>query len=306
MTEAHRRFFQWSLAVALTVTVFWFLFGAVPIAQIAEELGGLEPGLLALALGLSVLTNVFVTSLRWARILRRLGHRVPLRAILFVKLASDPITTVTPLRAGEVSRPAYLRRVHDIPVGAGVFSVAVEYLLNVLTFVLLGIAGGLWALGAGTLRAPEASRNLGATPLFAGMFADALRRLPARIRQHADDLRTVLEDVPIVVMSLAFCVGDVVSVWLLSHALHCPLPFSTALLATPVIVLVSALPFTVAGLGVREGLFVLFLRGHADPVSLLSLGLLFSFVEHLFPMMLGLPFLTGFLRRTMRGRSGPR
>ena len=90
-----------------------------------------------------------------------------------------------------------------------------------------------------------------------------------------------------------------INFYILSKAINLNIPFSKMILIFPMIIIISFIPFSIAGLGVREGLVILFFSGFASTQSLLSFGILISFVEYLLPALLGLFFVKPFLSKVL-------
>ena len=64
-------------------------------------------------------------------------------------------------------------------------------------------------------------------------------------------------------------------IWLLTRALSLDVPDSVILLTGPVVFASLALPVSLNGIGVREGVFVYFLHGYAARPQAVALGLAF-------------------------------
>jgi uncharacterized membrane protein YbhN (UPF0104 family) len=126
------------------------------------------------------------------------------------------------------------------------------------------VAGGL-ALVVGWWISPRLVRLLPETNRFRRQVEDELgpfwgdRRLLARV----------------VVVSLAFHLTQVGVQWVLVRAADSAVPFSYCLVYHPVISLMTALPVSVSGLGVREGGYLYFLtRINLDDSIAVTVGLL--------------------------------
>ncbi len=69
-----------------------------------------------------------------------------------------------------------------------------------------------------------------------------------------------------------------------------------------VVVLMSNVPLTVAGIGPREATLTALFADFADPAVLVSIGLMMSFSIHIVPSILGIPWMFPLLR-TLAGPS---
>jgi len=80
---------------------------------------------------------------------------------------------------------------------------------------------------------------------------------------------------------------------LISKAVNVSIPVYEILICVPLIILIGSIPVTFLGIGLRESAVLFFFLKYSFPEKLLSLGILYSFVGYLIPMILGL-FLVGF------------
>ncbi len=105
--------------------------------------------------------------------------------------------------------------------------------------------------------------------------------LPARLRGAAGDVRETVRAcvrTPVLLRTIAlgatFQALVVLSVWLLARAIALDLAYAVTAVTLPPVLLVAALPISVAGYGVREGAYVVLLRHvgvDATDATLLSL-----------------------------------
>lgn len=92
----------------------------------------------------------------------------------------------------------------------------------------------------------------------------------------ADDLRAILADPKLLIASLTVHLGVIATFWALAKALDVPAGFALCLAAVPPVVLLSTLPISLAGWGVREGAAV-FMFGLAGIASGDALALSIAF-----------------------------
>jgi hypothetical protein len=87
---------------------------------------------------------------------------------------------------------------------------------------------------------------------------------------------------------------ELITVYLVSIALSMPIPFYKILIFMPIIILIANIPITILGLGIREAAILFFFAEYGLKQQLLSLGILCSFIEYIFPAIIGAS-LTGYL-----------
>lgn len=323
------RLLKWLLSLALTALLLWAVLRQVDFGQTLRYLDQARPLHLLAALAVSFLANCWLAAEKWRFIVRRLGLELPPREALMLKMSSGLIKSILPFRSGEASRVVYLKRAYEYPLASSTVSLIVELGSNLLVFAVLIPAFGLilianpkgcllpliLCLGAGSLVVILAAR----TPLR-GAIVRFTERLPgARIRAAA---RAVLSTpgrfsagdwAAILGYSLVIQSGKFATFYLINRSLGIGLSAPSYFVVLPLSILVSTVPLTFLGMGVREYSLVDLIPFYnqelvramgASDLSALVLGsaLLFSVVEYIFPALLGVFWLKPFFN----GLSGSR
>jgi len=288
------------LKVAVSLGLLGALAWVLDWGPILATLAGARPGWVALVVGLQAGVTVLATA-RWGLLLRRdepaytLGRLLPLGfiAALFNNLL--PSATGGDLLRGyyvyRQSRSAALavspivtERVLGLAVMIGLATAALPF-LDLGHPLLAGIAGVLpWlfaAAFAGLLLAgwPRSYRPLHRFFERWSRFrpVSVLLRITEACHHYFNHAGVVAQ---LVLLSLALQGLEIVNFWLLGRAVGAELPLVTFLLVVPLVLVASALPVTVGGLGVREAAAVSLLtlmgmtQGQAAAVSLLFLAAL--------------------------------
>lgn len=277
--------------------------------------------------GALVLTflGVVLSAARWSAVLAALGQRPPFRRLVSLYFAGQFMGNVLPSTiGGDALRVSRLAR--ETGDGPTIFaSVVLERLtgwlvLPVITLVGLAVNPGLRELGrASALAFAVASTTLVLLAVVLVLTGrqgqglegrlehnDGWRRFTSAvrfgIRRLAADPRATAR---ILATGFAYQLILIASALMAARALDLPSGVGpTALLAfVPAILTAQVLPISISGLGVREGLFVLFLQPLAVPRSqAIALGLLL-YLLNLVVSLLGAPaFAVG--GRPSRGPGG--
>jgi uncharacterized membrane protein YbhN (UPF0104 family) len=231
-----------------------------------------------LAAAALTLAGLVLSAVRWQRVLQALEIRERLPRLVSHTLAGQFVSNVLPTTiGGDVLRVSRLSR--DTGETPGTFaSVVLERLTGWLVLPVITVAGfvvnpGLRHLGAATrvalglavstlvllvaVLAAAASDRLGgrfATRAGWRRFAGAIHLGVNRLRRHPGAAANVL------VAGFAYQLTLVLAAVAAAQALGLRAAGLTALLAFfPAVLIAQVLPISMAGLGVREGAFVLFL-----------------------------------------------
>lgn len=222
--------------------------------------------------------SIILSAVRWQTVLRALGLHERLRRLVPLYFAGQFVSNVLPTTiGGDVLRVSRLSRDNGDPETTFA-SVALERLtgwivLPLITFFGLAINSGLRELGRATVLAlAVACVTLVALivvlvaadhPRLGGRFSstEGWRRFISAIHQGVSRLRhEPLAAVSVLLAGLVYQIALCVVALMVAAALGFPWLGITALLAFyPAVLILQVLPIGIAGLGVRESAFVLFL-----------------------------------------------
>lgn len=265
---------------------------------------------------LLTLAAFVLSALRWQAVLAALGERTPLPRLLSHYLAGQFVANVLPTTiGGDVLRVSRLSR-DQVEPPTSFASVVLERLsgwivLPIITFVGFALNPGLRELG----RATQIALGLAAATLVLlllvmvgvasrryGRIDDerGWRRFLAAVAVGLDHLRRhPMQALNVIVVAFVYQLVLVFAAVMAAKAIGIEAAGPTALLAFfPAVAIAQVLPVSISGLGVREGLFVLFLHPLGVPSEqAVALGLLL-YVLNLLVSLLGAPsFAIGGRRR---------
>jgi uncharacterized membrane protein YbhN (UPF0104 family) len=215
------------------------------------------------------------------------------------------------------------RRSGDAP--EAVASVLIDRLVGVVSLVALAVVGIV--AGAGGSHRPlviaaEGGFGLAAIAVLGLLFSSRVRGVAASLLEprggsgrlaaggrYFDALheyrhhRSTL--VAVSILALVVQLARVGAIWMLSRALGLDLPAGLLLLTAPVLFAALILPVSLNGIGVREAVFVEFLRGHATASQSVALGVAF-FAAGTLTAMVGAVILVERVARHGTGALWPR
>ena len=319
------RFFKWLASLVLTALLLWAVLRQVDLRQTLRYLDQARPLYLAAALAVSFATNCWLAAAKWRFIVLRQGLALAFREAFMLKMASGLIKSVLPFRSGEASRIVYLKRAYAFPLAFSSVSLIVELGSNILVFAVMIVlfvvllnanpGGCLFPLVLALVLSGLAMA-LAARPANRRRIIRWAERIPsARLKAAAVSLlsapRRFSGKAWAVVLGYSLLIqsGKFATFYLINRSLGIELSAPSYLIVLPLSILVSTVPLTFLGMGIREYSLVELIPLY-DPVSpslLLGGALLFSLVEYIFPALLGIfwlkPFFDG-LARSRGSRGG--
>ena len=294
---AHRRPFVLTARIALSALMLGILVRRMPHFRLDSLLPDWNRDtamFLALAAAFT-LAGIVLSTLRWHAVLSALGQETKLRHLLSYNLAGLFVSNVLPTTiGGDVLRVSRLSRENGEST-TSFASVVLERLtgwlvLPVITLIGFLINPGLRELGSATEVALVLSLGtLVALVLLLGSVAshrfgarvagsDGWRRFAAAVHLGMERLRRhPAAAFNVIAVGFAYQLVLVFAALMAAKAVGMSVAVGpTALLAFfPAVLIAQVLPIAIAGLGVREGAFVLFLTPLGVPTEqAIALGLL--------------------------------
>ena len=294
---AHRRPFVLSARIALSALMLGVLLRRMPhftLDRLLPDWNRDTAMFLALAM-VFTLAGIVLSTLRWRAVLSALGQEAKLGHLLSHNLAGLFVSNVLPTTiGGDVLRVSRLSRENGEST-TSFASVVLERLtgwlvLPVITLVGFLVNPGLRHLGSATEVAIALSCGT-LVALVAVLFSVASRRFGSRVagsdgwRRFASAVHLGMERLRrhpaaafnVLAVGFAYQLVLVIAALMAAKAVGMSVAVGpTALLAFfPAVLIAQVLPISIAGLGVREGAFVLFLTPLGIPTEQdVALGLL--------------------------------
>ncbi len=302
--------------VMLAVLIRWVRLGSLFPVWHASTFGWLAGGVACTTIA------IVLSAVRWHRVLRAMETPAPLGTLVSVYLACQFVSNFLPSTiGGDALRVTRLASGDDQDAPAAFASVVLDRMSGWLVLPLLCLTGlavdphllgigrtsAALALSLATLAALAATLVVAAHPRLGGRLAlqsNWLRFMGAvhlgldRIRRHPAGAGEVIA------ASVAYQLAVVAAGVLAARALGIHIATAALLAFIPAVSILQVLPVTIAGFGVREGAFAVFL--HPLGVSVdraVALGLV-MYAMHLLSSLLGAPsFAAGARRRRRHGGS---
>lgn len=323
-SERGRGYLVTAVKAGVAVLFLWLLLRGADIAVLGRTLAGASVPLLLLGVALNVGT-VLIAGLRWKLLVRAAGLRLRWRDLTCIAFIGQFFATFLPGPVGDdLTRMVYVARVAGEKTPLALSSVVLDRLIGLSVILLLALLVTPWhyELLAGNPQTAFLASGLVAGGLaVAGMIAvffavprqwlhatgtRVMSLIPAghwRVQAgrfagaYVDHRRTIAL---VLIAALGTQVVLCVLFWLAGAAVGITLGPATWFGFVPVVLAANALPVTVAGLGIREYLVVLFLGvlGHVPHELALAASLA------AFAIMLATNMLGGLVFLAYRARRG--
>lgn len=310
--KAPSRRIPWgAVKLLVMVLLLGFLYWKIDFAQFADALGNFGWWALPAAYGM-LFFNTCLNSWKWGLLLASDGVAIPFPRLVASHLVATFFNLFMPSSIG-----GDVYRIVDVGMSAGgARSFASVFCERLVGFLALAVWGLVFSL-VGWRGLPDKRILLLPVAVFALMAIVTAAVVQRRALEWAMRLfrldrfapklhafaRGVLDSVAVYrsrprlllgvfALSLVFQMVVITTIFLLSRALGWQVPFPYFCIFVPLITLGEALPISIFGIGVRDGLYVLFFSfaGVAREKAL-ALSMVYVFVSILYSLLGGIVFL---------------
>lgn len=279
---------------AVSIAVLGALLLKFGVGEVIAELGRAKPELVAAGVLVYLASNL-VNIAKWQLILAGQGDRVPFRSLFSIFYVGIFFNNLLPTSfGGDVVRVMRLSRLTEKPAAAA-GSVVADRMSSTIALLVIAVVPALfqlrllgwgWAalvitmfvlsvLAIALLASERVVLRLGRLPLLRGSLM-GLREHVRHFYYSLYDLRGQKKTLALVMLvSLAYQALQIVCIYLLGLSLGIETAIVNYFLFIPIVLAVSMLPFSLNGLGIREGAWVaLFSLVSVPRTAALSLSLM--------------------------------
>ncbi|MDH3230002.1 MAG: flippase-like domain-containing protein [Alphaproteobacteria bacterium] len=298
-TTATKRWIGFGLKASVTAALVWLVLRGVDLGAALERMASLSPGAAVLAVGL-LISHCFVAGWRWRMVMRLFGPVLPVGTSIRLFLEGYFFNNALPSTIGGDGVRIWRATSLGLPLGASINGVLLDRVTG-LTGLFILVAAGQPLLYA-RIEDP-ATRLAFAAILLAGIAGVALlilaRYIPKQLiplplhdgidklseATHAAYLHPAIS-LPVLGLSVIVHGVIVLSVHVIAIGLGLDVGLFESLVLVPAVILLSTLPVSIGGWGLREGLMVvaLGLAGVAAEAAL-TVSILFGLAQ----IVAGLP-----------------
>jgi len=311
MNKNKIKFIKQVLILLLTIIIFIFLFSKIDFFELINTFKQVNLILLLFAVFISFFNNIFLNADMWKRILKYLGCNISLKEAVFIRMASYPFKVLLPVKSGEFFRVVYLKRQKNFSLKKGSTSIIFDIILNVcallslifasIIFLKINLFNIPFIIITGLIFSFIIFFCLKTTQNFIFSIVKKIHFKfynTLRILFAFEGIKSRKQSY-FVLYAFIIQLMMIINFYILSKVIDLNIPFSKMILIFPLIIIISLIPISISGLGIREGLIILFFSDFASFQSLLSFGILISFVEYVLPALIGLFFVKPFLSKML-------
>jgi uncharacterized membrane protein YbhN (UPF0104 family) len=254
----------------ISALLLYLAFRLVNVSELQQRFYRLDAAWVVVAQTI-LLAQIVLAAARWQIIADRCGAKLTIpQSLRFTLIGAFFSQTLPSTIGGDAARMWFLTRAagHSKPA---IYSVLVDRAAGLIWLAVLVLVCLPWSLrlienpvGRTTLALIGAGGVVGPLVLFALTQVGSKALARWRVTRHLAEISTIAWNTltsprgggSIAVMSIVIHLMSVLTAWFAAKAIGSPLGFVQSMLLMPPVILIAAIPISIAGWGVREGAMI--------------------------------------------------
>lgn len=288
-----------------TIAIFIIIFSRIKFVDVIALIKQTDIKLLCTGILFSVFAHLFLSSMRYQKIVKVMGCRLSFFEAVIIRMGCNPIKGILPFRMGELAIAAYMKKKYNLSYTKGFFSISFGYIFSFIALIIFYSFGCIFYLHSLPHRiifvlvfllilllvTPFSLRHI---PIFLAWCLRKFQKLPEESKSLIEEYDPKTIKI-IMLHSIGIEGFKLLIILVLLKSLNINIPIDALLLFGSATIIAAYIPITYWGLGIRESAILFLFSDYATPDILLAGSLLITFVDSIFPVLLGLFFVKPFL-----------
>jgi len=281
-----------ALNYLVSAGLIWWLAKSFDFRAALSGIGSADVRFILAAMVVSVLVRIMVYPSLWQNVLRSSGLVVKYTDLVTVNAASLPLKFVMPFKISEVVRAAGLRIFGQMNFALALSSTVFLRLAVLIATGIIFVGG----MGLNPVRHLSADYSVGIGLIGLLLIFLYIDRLPDNFLGLGETLEKLVycfkktsdwQKIKLLGYSVLVQFGEIISSFLIFRGLGLEINFFQTIYYVSLVMLVSMIPISVQGIGIRETAMVMGLVGVAGAQTGLAAGLLLTLIHHILPALVG-------------------
>ncbi len=276
---------------AITALIFYLIFRKVDYVSLKEVFLRARWWYLAPVASVIFLSLVFAAQ-KWQAVLRAMDYSISFKESFRMIMAAFPVSVITPAKSGDLIKAYYLK--DKVPVSRVVGAVATERLIDIFVLAFYSFFGAIIFRNGLIL---IISLSIFFLIPLAFLIINKIKLPFPNLRQRIENFLYVSKIfiehpkklVPLLFYTLTLWLLNFLIIKFLFLSLGSDIPIFYIAAAFPLVVFISLLPITVAGMGTRDAAMIYFFGLWVGPSVSLGVGLLYAIFAYWLLALIGLP-----------------
>ena len=290
MNLTKKQLFFNTITIVATFLIFTILFSKIDFFSVVDIIKNANLFMLLIAVLFSFAFTFVLIPLKWKLVLDYIKCNISFKEAFFIHVSALPISNILPFKSGDLIKSLYLKRQNKLSFKKATSTVVFDNATDLLTLLFFTFLVFIFL-----------SVHLHYKLYFLFLiFTFFLICTVLIAKKIPSDFFYSFKVIPlnkalfIFTLSLLGFFISFISTYFIFLSINVTIPFLEIMFYLPIIVFITIIPITVAGFGTREAATIFFLSKYTAPESLLSAGILMSFIVVVLPSLISLLFMKRF------------
>ena len=281
------------IVTLITIFIFAILFSKIDFFSVVSIIRKVNLLILLIAVSFSFVFTFVLVPLKWKLVLDCIKCNLSFKEVFFIHASALLICTIMPFRSGDLIKSLYLKRQNKLSFRKATSTLIFDNAMDLFTLLFFSFLAFIFL----SVQFPF---KLYLWFLIVVFFIVCVILIAKKIPSdffYSFKMITLKKTLFIFMLSLLGYFISFISIYFIFVSIDGTVPFLKIMFYFPIITLISIIPITISGLGTREAATIFFLSKYASPESLLSAGILMSFIIVVLPSLVSLLFMKRFYNR---------
>jgi len=288
--------------ILITIIIFIVLFRKIDIVSVIKTIS--QVNIILLIISILILTLFpIIKSMRFKYILKTINCKISFKESFFVNMAAFPLLIITPSKSGDLIKGVYLK--NSIPMAKTFGAIFAEKLFDFIALVIIVLIG-LMIFPNKAILCLILFFLLTIIITFILPFLKLKIKLKepwnTRIERLFLSVKTLAKKpeclVTLLVYSIIFWFINIIQISFILYALDIKVPLLFTMANIPMAIFIGMIPITLGGMGTRDSAIIYLFSSYANSATLLSFGILYSFLRFGLVGLAGIPFMV-YMNKTL-------
>jgi len=281
------------ITTIITVFIFVILFYKISFFEVVDIIKNTNLLMLLIAVSVSLVFTFFVLPLKWKLVLNYIKCYISFKEAFFIHVSAFPISLIMPVKSGDLIKSLYLKRQNKLSFKKATSTLVFDNAMDLFTLLFFIFIAFIFL----SVQFPyELYFWFSIMAFFLVCVILIAKKIPSDFF-YSFKVISLKKTLIIFILSLAGYFMSFISAYFVFLAIDVAIPFMKIVFYFPLITLIAILPITISGFGTREAATIFFLSNYASLESLLSAGILLSFIIVVVPSLVSLLFMKRFYNR---------
>ena len=281
------------ITALITLFIFGVLFSKIDFFSVVDIIKNANLFMLSIAALFSFAFTFVLIPFKWKLVLDYIKCNISFKEAFFIHVSALPISFIMPFKSGELVKSLYLKRQNRLSFKKATSTLVFDNAIDLFTILFFTFLAFIFL----SVQFPYRLYFWFSIMVFFFVCVILIaKKIPSDFF-YSFKIISLNRTLFIFILSLIGFFISFISTYFVFLSINVTIPFLEIMFYFPIIALISIIPITISGFGTREAATIFFFSSYSMPESLLTGGILLSFIIVVLPSLGSLLFMKRFYKK---------